>query len=435
MILLAMGALVLAACGGDNDNDEPDAAADDPAAEAEDEPADGEPAGDPTTITFWNGFTDADRPIVEEIVRRFNESQDEVVVDMTIDPWDVLIPSLLPAYSAGEGPTIVGLGAEQFPGLVEQGAWAPVDEVYDSGLLDPATMPQASIDATTYEGARYGVPMASAAGMLYYNNDLLAGAGLDGPPASLAELADYAVQMTSIDPDDETASRYGLALPDHAAMPTWAVLLWADGGGIVAEDNSRSILADPESIEAAEFWTDLIVNENISPVGMSGVEGDNLFIAERAAMVINGPWASGAFTEAGIDYGIAPVPAGRAAQVAAAVSVNMHVDANATAGEAASAHEFMAFWNSEESQAYWSINAGFPPNRTDVPASAVAENPTAAAFSEAVGARLYLQGLTQATQIDNDVVIPTIQRMTQGEGTPQELLTDAAAQIDAMLGG
>lgn len=423
MILLAASALVLAACSGDDDNDEPDAAVDEPAGEGEEEPA-----GGTTTITFWNGFTDTDRPFVEEIVQRFNDSQDSVVVELTIEAWDVLIPSLLPAYAAGEGPTIVGLGAEQFPGLVEQGVWAPVDELYDGGLLDPSTLPSASLEATTYDGAQYGAPMAATAGMLYYNNELLAEAGLDGPPETLDELAEYAVELT-----DEAAGRFGLALPDHAAMPSWAVLLWANGGGIVSDDNSRSILGDPESIEAAEFWTDLIVNEQITPVGMSGVEADNLFAAGDAAMQFNGPWAANLFEEAGIDYGMAPVPPGRATQAAAAVSVNIHLDASATETEAAAAHEFMAFWNSEESQTFWAINSGFPPTRTDVPASEVEENPTAAAFSDAVGARLYLRGLTQATQIDNDIVIPMIQRMTRGEGSPEELLTEAAEQIDALL--
>lgn len=86
MILLAAGALLLAACGGDESNDGSDAAADEQAAESED---------GTTTITFWNGFTDADRPAVEEIVRRFNESQDEYAVDMTIQPWDVINQTLL----------------------------------------------------------------------------------------------------------------------------------------------------------------------------------------------------------------------------------------------------------------------------------------------------------------------------------------------------
>lgn len=426
MILLAAGALVLGACGDDT-SDEPEAGADEPGGE-EEEPTDDEAQDGTTTITFWNGFTDTDRPFVEEIVQRFNDSQDSVVVELTIEAWDVLIPSLLPAYAAGEGPTIVGLGAEQFPGLVEQGVWAPLDGLYDGGLLDPATLPPASLEATTYDGAQYGAPMAATAGMLYFNNELLAEAGLDGPPETLDELADYAVELT-----DEAAGQFGLALPDHAAMPSWAVLLWANGGGIVSEDNSRSILGDPESIEAAEFWTALIINEKITPVGMSGVEADNLFAAGDAAMQFNGPWAANLFEEAGIDYGIAPVPPGSATQAAAAVSVNMHLDASATEAEAAAAHEFMAFWNSEESQTFWAINSGFPPNRTDVPASEVEENPTAAAFSSAVGARLYLKGLTQATQIDNDIVIPMIQRMTRGEGSPEELLTEAAGQVDALL--
>ena len=411
---LAVVALVIAVagCGGDDDG--------------------GDSSG-PTTITFWNGFTDADRPAVEEIVNRFNESQDEVVVDMTIQPWDVINQTLLSAYSAGEGPTIVAMGAEQFAGYVSTGAWAPIDEVYDEGLLDPATLPAASIEATTYEGERYGVPMSAAAGMLYYNRALFDEAGLPGPPESLEQLAEYAVTLTDYHPADETNSVYGFALPDHGALPHWPVLLWADGGGVVADDNSRSLLGEPASIEAAEFWTDLLINEHISPIGLSGVEGDNLFAAGKAAMVINGPWSSGAFTEAGIDYGIAPIPPGKATQVSAAISVNMHLAADASDAERAAAYQFFAFWNSEESQTYWAIETGYPPNRTDIPPSAVAENPTSAGFAEAVGARLYLQGLTKASQINDDVVIPTIQRMTRGEGTPAELLPEAAAQIDALL--
>lgn len=417
MTFLAVGALALGltACGGD-DNDVPTTA-----------------AGDPTTITFWNGFTDADRPAVEEIVKLFNESQDDAVVEMTVQPWDVINQTLLSAYAAGEGPTIVGIGAEQFAGYAEAGVWAPVDEVYDSGMLDPATLPAASIEATTYEGARYGVPMSAAAGMLYYNKELFAEAGLDGPPGTLDQLADYAVELTAYDPDDPTNSQYGLALPDHGALPTWAVLLWANGGGLVSDDNSESVLDEPASIEAAEFWTDLIINEHITPVGMSGVEGDNLFSSGKAAMVFNGPWSSGAFTEAGIDYGIAPVPPGKATQASAAISVNMHVNAAASEAETEAAYAFFAFWNSAESQPSWAINTGYPPNRTDVPDEAFAENPTSAGFSAYEGARLYLKGLTQAAQIDSDVWIPTIQRMTRGEGTPEELLTRAAEQIDALL--
>lgn len=422
MTYLAAGALVatIAACGGDGGSETSTGDSD-------------AQAGGTTTITFWNGFTDADRPAVEEIVNAFNESQDEVAVDMTIQPWDVINQTLLSSYSAGEGPTVVGIGAEQFAGYAEQGVWAPVDDLYESGALDPATLPEASLEATTYDGAQYGVPMSSAAGMLYYNEDLFSAAGLEGPPQTLDELADYAVQLTDYDPDDESNSTYGFALADHGALPVWAVLLWANGGGLVAEDRSESMLDEPESIEAAEFWTDLIIDEHISPVGMSGVEGDNLFSSGRAAMVVNGPWSSGAFTEAGVNYSIAPIPPGEVTQASPAISVNMHLSAGATEAEKEAAYAFFEFWNSEESQTSWAVNTGYPPNRTDVPAEALSENPTSQAFSAYEGARLYLQGLPQASQIDADVWIPTIQRMTRGEGTPEELLTGAAEQIDNLL--
>ncbi|GLI02174.1 ABC transporter substrate-binding protein [Phytohabitans aurantiacus] len=390
-------------------------------------------SGGKTTITFWNGFTDADRPVVEEIVRRFNSSQSEVVVDMTIQPWDTINQSLLSAYAAKKGPTIVGLPAEQFTGYVTAGVWADVEQAYSGGGLDPATLPKASIDATTYKGKRYGVPMSAAAGMLYYNKALFTKAGLTAAPTSMAQVGEYAVKLSNHSAGDETKSQYGFLLPDHGALPHWAVLWWADGGGVVAEDNSRSLLGDPASIATAQYWTDLIANKHISPAGVSGVDADNLFAAGRAGMVINGPWSSGAFTKAGIDFGIAPVPPGSATQAAAAISVNMQLAANASDAQKEAATKFFAFWNNTESQTYWAVKTGYPPNRTDVPASALAENPTSAGFSAAKGARLYLAGLAKASQIDTDVVVPTVQKMTQGKGTAAQLLPDAAKQIDALL--
>jgi hypothetical protein len=38
-----------------------------------------------------------------------------------------------------------------------------------------------------------------------------------------------------------------------------------------------------------------------------------------------------------------------------------------------------------------------------------------------------------AAQIDSDVVVPTIQRITAGEGTAAELMPPASDQIDELL--
>lgn len=381
----------------------------------------------PLTISFWNSYTASDRPAVEALVEQFNDSQEDVVVEMTIQPNDVLSDTLLPAYQAGQGPTIVALDASLVPSYVDMGVFQPVDDFYE-GDVDAGLLPEASLTATTYEDQQWGIPFGATPTMLYWNRELFAAAGVEGPPTTMDEMADAAVAIT-----DPATDVYGFAIPDREAPSVWAQLLWADGGGVVSEDRTQSVFGSEESIAAVTRWSDLMIDGGISPVGMNGVDADTLFGAGDAAMLINGPWVSAGFTEAGLDYGIAPVPAGSVAQSAVAISTNVHLNAEADDDEKAAAYAFMEFWNSTESQTYWAVNTGYPPNRSDVDPATLTENPTAQAFAAETASRFYLGGLMTAAQIDSDVVVPTIQRITAGEGTAAELMPPASEQIDELL--
>ena len=387
----------------------------------------GAPEGNgPTAITFWNNYTAADRPAVEALVQEFNDSQNVAVVDMTIQPFDVLTDTILPAYAAGEGPTVLALDASFAPSFADQGVIQPIDDVFDATDLTADVLPQASLDAATVDGSLYGVPFGATPMMLYWNRTLFEEAGVDGPPATLDEMAETAVAIA--DPDNE---QYGFALSHEANQ--WAQLMWANGGGVVSEDRTESIFGSPESIEAVDFWSGLMIDQGISPVGLNGADADALFGAGRAGMLINGPWVSTGLIEAGMDFGIAPVPAGDATQMAVAISVILYLNADATDAEKAAVYEFMEFWNSVETQTEWALATGWPPSRIDVAPETLADNPTSQAFAQPTNSRFYLGGITNAAQIDNDVVIPTIQRIINGVGTAEELMPEAAEQINDLL--
>lgn len=387
----------------------------------------------PTTITFWNSFTSDDRPAVEALVKKFNASQQGVTIKMTVMPADVLGQKLLPAYASGKGPTLTTLDASQLPEYASKGVIAPVDDAYGSGGLDKSVLPKASLDSTTWKGKQYGVPFSATGTMLYYNKKLFAAAGIANPPSTMAELADDAVKLTKYAPGKESSNQYGFIIPDHASVSVWSVLMWDDGGGVLSEDGTKSTFGDAATVKSVTYWSDLMKNKHISPAGLGGTDTDALFAAGRAGMYINGPWASTGFTKAGIDFGVAPIPAGTAAQTANAISVNLHLNAKASDAQKAAAKKFFVFWNSKESQTYWSTHSAYPPNDTTIPASALSANPVSATFTQAKGARFYLQGQLKATQIDNNVVIPTIQKITTGKGSPAQLLPDAAKQIDSLL--
>jgi multiple sugar transport system substrate-binding protein len=367
-------------------------------------------------------------------VKKFNDSGQGVKVDMTIMPNDVLTQKLLPAYAAGQGPTVAALDTGLFPGVVAKGVIAPVDDLYTNGL-DAKILPQANLASTKYQGKQYGVPFAATCTMLYYNKKLFAADGISKPPTTMTELAADAVKLTHYSSGDQTKNTYGFIVPDHAAPATWAVLLDAMGGGVVSDDGKSSTLGSPSTIKAMNFWSDLILHKHVSPAGLGGVETDNLFAAGKAAQYINGPWVSASFKSAGVDFGVVPVPAGSATQECTAVGTNMHLNAKATDAQKAAAYKFFTFWNTPQNQTFWAVTTGYPPNLSTVPPSAYASNATASTFATAKGAKFFLPGIVNATEINNDVVTPTIQKITEGQASADSLLPEESKQIDTLLSG
>ena len=57
------------------------------------------------TFSYWNGFTASDRPVMEENVPVFDELYPNVTVNMDIQPWDSILPKLLPSCAPAAIPT------------------------------------------------------------------------------------------------------------------------------------------------------------------------------------------------------------------------------------------------------------------------------------------------------------------------------------------
>lgn len=416
-------ALVLSACVGGGD----DSASDQVGTEG--------PEND-VTLTFWNGFTGPDRPALEELVERFNDSQDKVTIDMQIQPWDVMFQKLLPALASNEGPDIVAMDTVQLPQYASKGVFAELDAVYEQDVVDTDALVQSAVEATQIGDAYYGVPMNFTTLLLYWNKDMFKEAGLDPeqPPTNWDEWAEYAKELTIDENGDGKPEQYGYAIADHETIPMWPILLWGNGGDVVSDDASQAMFGDAASIEAVEYWSELVTEDNISPVGLTGADADKLFLSKKAAMEVVGPWMTAGFEDAGIDFGLGMVPAGPEEEVTLGTSVAMALNAKADEDTSAAAYEFFEYWNSEESQIYWAVNSGFPPTRTDIDEEQLSENPYVAEFGKyADNARFYLPGVQEYTKVNANVFEPTIQRILNDEGSPDELMPTASEEIQDLL--
>ena len=387
----------------------------------------------PVTLTFWHGYTEADGKVLDQIVQDFNKSQKGITIKTETKTWAVIGDTLLPALSAKTGPDIVALPAENLPVYAGKGAFAKLDDFYASDAVTSASLNKSAVEMEKVDGSYYGIPTGFVPLSVIYNKALFAKAGITSFPKSWDEWVADAKKLTVDADGDGTPEQYGLALPDHATVGNgvWPTLFYGNGGGIV--DNGKSVLDSSANAETLSYWATAVKDGKISPTGLDGVAADKLFSSGKAAMEIGGPWMASVATENKIDYGIAGVPAGPKADAVSAIGISAAVTAQADPAKKAAAEKFFAYFFTKDVATKWSLGSGWPPLRTDVPASAVSSNPVVASLTELAGtARPLLPGVADSTDVLAAVDEATQKSLTGG--APSALLKSASAQVAQTLG-
>jgi ABC-type glycerol-3-phosphate transport system substrate-binding protein len=383
-------------------------------------------------LSMLTGFTGPDEPSYQALIKQFNATHPSIQVTMTAEPWATVGQKLPASWATGQGPDLATPSSD--PGsifnYIKTNSVLPLNPAVGTGAnqIDSAAFPSSVKSAFTVSGKLYAVPANLATLALYYNKDLFAKAGISTPPATEAAFIADAKKLTVS--SGGKVSQYGLSLADNNTIQMWPILQWMSGGDIIGPNNC-ALVNDKASVAALTKWSQLVSHDHISPIGQTGADADTLFSSRKAAMEINGPWAAAGYKTAGINLGIAKVPAGSAGPVTLASTVPLMIER--TTPHAAQAEQFLAWYASKTAQTKFSQLSGFPPARTDL-ASAVSGNATVSVFAAALPyARLYLAGQPNATQIDTDVYVPLIQKITRGANV-QSSADAAATQINQLTG-
>lgn len=276
MTLLAVFAMVLAACGGGDAADESTTTTAAPETTTTAAPETTTTmAPEPVELLIW---ADEQRTaVVEAIAPAFTEATGVEVVVQTVD-FGSIREQVGVAGPAGEGPDIFA-GAHDWTGeLAADGSVAAIDLGAKSGdFFDVA------LNAFNFEGQLYAVPYAIEAIALYYNTDLV-----PEPPATFEEIADLCAAAG-------TSTCVGVPGGGDAAdayhnYPFVSAL----GGYIFAYDPATGY--DPSDVgldsEAAvagiQFLADQVEAGVIASTNYDNAK--NLFLEGQAAFWLTGPW-------------------------------------------------------------------------------------------------------------------------------------------------
>jgi multiple sugar transport system substrate-binding protein len=286
IILLLVG---LVACG----NDEGSGTAGD----------DTESAAGGEQITLWVPFSGPDGPKMQEIVNAFNESQDEFSVDYQVVPQSEYYTTIdLTLNDNRNVPDLMVMHADQLLTYVENDLLKNLDEITGE-TVNLEDYNENAVEGAMVDGELYGIPLDIHPLMFYWNKDLFEAAGLDPdvPPTNREEFVEFAQKLT------DGNGQYGYVVPtlwpQQFIMPT---IVYQNGGKLI--DDGQVLYDSEEVVEALEFQRSLITEYGVSPSDVQQDGEVTLFLQGKNAMHMNGPWMLQQWEDAGMNFGVAPVP-------------------------------------------------------------------------------------------------------------------------------
>ena len=255
----------------------------------------------PDPLVIW--FTVEGSKALRRIGEQFTADTGVEVIVETPDPLDG--PSKFQQLSAaGKGPDLYIYAHDRL------GEWIA------SGLLRAVTPSRRIVDdidplawrGFTYDGRIWGYPYAIEAVTLIYNKALVA-----APPRSFDE-------VFALDAELARRGRHAILWDYTNTYFSWPLL--AAGGGYAfrqradgSYDAHDTGVASAGALAGAELLSRMI-REGLMPAGSGYPEMEAAIAQGRVASMISGPWSWVNLRRAGIDFGVAKVPAvaGRAAR-------------------------------------------------------------------------------------------------------------------------
>ena len=377
----------------------------------------GQAKGDPDTLTVLDYYNnEPDKTLSQAAIDKCAEALDVTIKRETV-PGKDLIQKVLQRSSSKTLPDVLMLDNPDLQEIAATGGLAPLSD-YD---VDTSGFADGILEAATYEDEVYGLaPTVNTLG-LFYNEDLLAAAGVQ-PPTTWGELKTAAAALT-------TGDQYGLAFSAIATYEgSWQFLpfMWTNGG-------DETDLTTPEVAEALQLWVDLVDSgaSSKSVLNWSQADVKDQFVAGKAAMMINGPWQIPGLAETpDVKWGTVQVPVNEAGQtpIAPLGGEVWTVPVTGDDEKQAKAASFVECISSDDNQLELATERYTVPTKTELAGEYVEAVPTMEAFTEQVAnARSRTGKLGEDWPEAATVIYTAIQLALTGQASVEDAFEQASA--------
>ena len=364
--LVASLALAATACGGDSDDS-------------------GESDG-PVTLTWWdtsNATNEA--PTYRALAKEFEKANADIKVKYVNVPFDQAQNKFDTAAGSKGAPDVLRSEVGWTPAFAKKGFFLPLDGT--EALADQDKFQPSLIEQARYEGKTYGVPLVTDTLALVYNKELFEKAGLDGPPATWADLRADAAAIRSKTGVD---GYWGSTQAYYAQS-----FLHGEGTDTVDADAKKITVNSPEAVRGYKTWQGLFDGKGLHRADTTAdayAHIQDAFVNGKVASIVQGPWEITNFYKGSAfkdknNLGIATVPAGSSGKAGAPTGGhNLSVYAGSDKARQEASLKFVKFMTSAKSQETVALKNSTLPTRDDAYTAEVKSDPGIAGYQGVLAA-------------------------------------------------
>lgn len=238
------------------------------------------------------------RPFVEAIMKEFTNLYGVEVRMEELGTMDQIGKFELDG-PAGLAADVITTSQDHLGKAASAGLILPNDEF---GEVTRKEHEDVAIAASTYKDKLYGYPIKVMTYAMFYNKDLIS-----EPPATMEEVIEYA--KTFNDPDNNKYAFMFDAPFFYFSYP----FIGSTGGYIFGKngtDPNDIGLNNEGAVKGMEVFAGL--RKDILPISAGDIASDiktTLFSEGSVAMNVTGSWFIDTFRQAGVNFGVAPIPA------------------------------------------------------------------------------------------------------------------------------
>ena len=269
----------------------------------------------PGTVTFWDLFGGGDGVRMADMLDTFEQNHPDLGLQHVTLTWGNPYYTKISLSTIGDQPPDVGVSHASRLSTFVQGDLLQelTPDVLAKHGLTPDKFNDKAIQAVTFNGKQYAVPLDTHPFVMFYNTDICKKAGLlddqgnltslDGPDKFTAALA--AAQKQG------GAQWGGVASINNDTATNWRFFesLYAQlGGQILADQGTKIVIDRAKALKVLTYLQDLSVNQKLMPADVDYGGAIALFSSGKAGFYFEGEWEISTFQTAKMPFSMTLFP-------------------------------------------------------------------------------------------------------------------------------